>query len=286
MRKGFTLIELLVVIAIIAILAAILFPVFAQARNAAKKTTCQSNFNQVGKGFEMYKSDNDSKYPQQNYRPCTAALCHSNMNKAWGQLVQAYVKNYDVFSCPGDPNQTASVLERDQVTGKACPPTDIVCKQFWRSILTNWGLNSQYLSSAWANPDRMMPSKDTINKAPAKCLLAVDSIWDRDAVGKPSGGGNWSIDPPARIAVPGNIDTFPVPPGTSIYWFGGWAPANPLSWNVYGGAWPWHSDICDAIFTDTHVKPMRVGQLAAGCDVKNGWGGTIYDREAYLWDLQ
>lgn len=283
MKKGFTLIELLVVIAIIAILAAILFPVFAQARNSAKRTQCQSNFNQIGKGFEMYKSDNDTRYPLQNWKPCTAANCHSNLNKAWGQLVQAYVRNYDVLSCPSDPNQVPSTLERDQVTGIACPPTDTVCKQFWRSVLSDIGLNGQYIAPAKANPDRMLAINGSMNEAPAKCILAVDSIWDRDATGKPQGGGNWSLDPPARIAV-GGIDTFPF--GGSPYWFGGWNPSMPLAWNVYGGCWPWHGSICTTIFTDTHVKPMRIEQLGAGCDVKNAWTGQIYDRDAFLWDLK
>ena len=62
-RRGFTLIELLVVIAIIAILAAILFPVFAQAREQARKTVCVSNFKQVGLGVEMYKQDYDGTWP-------------------------------------------------------------------------------------------------------------------------------------------------------------------------------------------------------------------------------
>lgn len=64
MRKGFTLIELLVVIAIIAILAAILFPVFAQAKAAAKKTACLSNMKQTGTAVELYIQDYDSLYPQ------------------------------------------------------------------------------------------------------------------------------------------------------------------------------------------------------------------------------
>src|SRR5687768_11469533 len=62
-RSGFTLIELLVVIAIIAILAAILFPVFARAREAARKTACLSNNNQIAKGFIMYTQDYDEMFP-------------------------------------------------------------------------------------------------------------------------------------------------------------------------------------------------------------------------------
>src|SRR5579885_2930210 len=64
-EKGFTLIELLVVIAIIAILAAILFPVFAQAREAARKSACQSNLKQLGTAILMYKQDYDEKFPHQ-----------------------------------------------------------------------------------------------------------------------------------------------------------------------------------------------------------------------------
>ena len=68
-RRGFTLIELLVVIAIIAILAAILFPVFAQAREAARKTSCVSNMWQVGIAFTMYTQDYDECYPWAGFQP-------------------------------------------------------------------------------------------------------------------------------------------------------------------------------------------------------------------------
>src|SRR5687767_12004527 len=64
-RRGFTLIELLVVIAIIAILAAILFPVFAQARESARKTGCLSNLKQIGIAVQMYLTDYDDRYPSQ-----------------------------------------------------------------------------------------------------------------------------------------------------------------------------------------------------------------------------
>jgi prepilin-type N-terminal cleavage/methylation domain-containing protein len=66
-RNGFTLIELLVVIAIVAILAAILFPVFAKAKEAAKRASCISNSSQIGKATMMYMGDNDDRIPPRNY---------------------------------------------------------------------------------------------------------------------------------------------------------------------------------------------------------------------------
>src|SRR4051794_22783043 len=92
-RRGFTLIELLVVIAIIAILASILFPVFAQARAAARKTSCMSNENQIGKAIMMYSQDYDEVYPYSV--PDTWWLC-------WPVQLQPYIKNVGVFVCPED----------------------------------------------------------------------------------------------------------------------------------------------------------------------------------------
>lgn len=90
MKKAFTLIELLVVIAIIAILAAILFPVFAQAKAAAKKTADLSNMNQIGKAIYMYASDNDDR---------TMYVDHAN-GYDWFEPLNSYVKSFDVFRTP------------------------------------------------------------------------------------------------------------------------------------------------------------------------------------------
>src|SRR2546421_4720567 len=86
-RTGFTLIELLVVIAIIAILAAILFPVFAQAREAARKATCQSNLKQLGNAFMMYVQDFDETYPPVDYDDA------SGTRWTWYQLVDPHIKS-------------------------------------------------------------------------------------------------------------------------------------------------------------------------------------------------
>jgi prepilin-type N-terminal cleavage/methylation domain-containing protein/prepilin-type processing-associated H-X9-DG protein len=90
---GFTLIELLVVIAIIAILAAILFPVFAKAREKARQVSCLSNQKQLGLGFLQYNQDYDDNYPTGSAGP---------LGQGWGGVIYPYVKSTGVYKCPDD----------------------------------------------------------------------------------------------------------------------------------------------------------------------------------------
>jgi prepilin-type N-terminal cleavage/methylation domain-containing protein/prepilin-type processing-associated H-X9-DG protein len=91
-RTGFTLLELLVVIAIIAILAAILFPVFAQAREKARQATCLSNCKQIGMGIMLYAQDYEEAYPLYAHYPKHDLL--------WFEVIQPYIKSVDLFLCP------------------------------------------------------------------------------------------------------------------------------------------------------------------------------------------
>jgi len=122
--KGFTLIELLVVIAIIAILAAILFPVFARARESARRASCLSNLKQIGLGIMQYTQDYDEKYPLciRGQWGNTAAYtkvtdpslpgAHFKTNDGshldywftWMDMIQPYVKSWQVFVCPSATN--------------------------------------------------------------------------------------------------------------------------------------------------------------------------------------
>jgi len=108
-HRGFTLIELLVVIAIIAILAAILFPVFAQAREKARQTQCISNGKQISLGLLMYANDFDNRLPVYSW-PESYMIAARAM---------PYIKNRDIFKCPSSPFRQGSVQAAQRDNGQA-----------------------------------------------------------------------------------------------------------------------------------------------------------------------
>jgi len=139
-RKGFTLIELLVVIAIIAILAAILFPVFAQARDKARQITSASNLKQLGLAIIMYNEDNNDYQPTADDQDCiynpSASPCGTTGNPAaadWALKTLPYVKSLGVYVSPDDP--------------QGGRPDD----QGWRGIQISYGANAT-VAQHWMEP--------------------------------------------------------------------------------------------------------------------------------------
>jgi len=177
-RSGFTLIELLVVIAIIAILAAILFPVFAQARAAARKSVGISNLKQLGLGTMMYVQDYDERYPYYNWG-CMS--CNESGNgtcndppghlsgdvaqfaaysaAAWCNSIQPYIKNTGIFQDPSDKLQWGPGY----------------CINFPQSIFvpgTKSWQKSQYVSYGWN--ESASGAKQAAYSSPASDLLWSD----------------------------------------------------------------------------------------------------------------
>ncbi|MGC4043576.1 MAG: prepilin-type N-terminal cleavage/methylation domain-containing protein [Armatimonas sp.] len=119
-RTGFTLIELLVVIAIIAILAAILFPVFAQAREKARQTSCLSNMKQIAMGVNMYVQDYDEQVFFRSSTNIDNTRSHvitpkTAYEQLWWNQIMPYIKNEAIFTCPSDAGPT------DSFNGKGDP---------------------------------------------------------------------------------------------------------------------------------------------------------------------
>lgn len=119
-KTGFTLIELLVVIAIIALLAAILFPVFARARENARRSSCQSNLKQIGLGIMQYTQDFDERMPQQGGLEQVAG--GRTYSPSWRVKVYPYVKSTQIFQCPSNPRARTQIAE--DTTGRQYETTE------------------------------------------------------------------------------------------------------------------------------------------------------------------
>jgi prepilin-type N-terminal cleavage/methylation domain-containing protein len=159
-RKGFTLIELLVVIAIIAVLAAILFPVFANAKKTAMKSKCLNQLKQIGTGLMLYMGDNNDSYPPWSY-----------VESSWALRLLKYTKNQSVFHCPGDPTKPRDAADQVSVTyfynRLLCKDYDVFQNQFGEFPLKNsqvsnatklimlfeTGIKSYSQSFRWADSD-------------------------------------------------------------------------------------------------------------------------------------
>jgi prepilin-type N-terminal cleavage/methylation domain-containing protein/prepilin-type processing-associated H-X9-DG protein len=279
-RTGFTLIELLVVIAIIAILAAILFPVFAQAREKARAISCLSNMKQIGLGLAMYVQDYDETMP-------SAFICASDVNGStdnscatgsgvvsYEYQLNPYIKNKAIFVCPSDSiprtNQGAEFVD-----GQDCTPSAANCvtgKQI-RSYGYIGNVDTVQGDTAGQTPDPntgMSAWGSGYNiasfDAPADTLSITESWAGNNNGGTAADsyyGGPWGDlftncdtyklagrnDPPA----PGSGDDYvgPDPGGCrGVY-------ENPSSYRPMKG----HMNQGNYAFADGHAKALRWGQV-------------------------
>lgn len=195
-KAAFTLIELLVVIAIIALLAAILFPVFARARENARRASCMNNEKQIALGLMQYAQDNDERLPNYNT---------GGTKPDYPELIYPYVKSYQIFRCPSAPTATVS-------------PTGIY-RSYWPTYGFNgresWGLyqlgglplatisepvitwmltETRYNVSHWENGDGYgWPSTDYINYTTPEgsAKLIKDAHFDGHNVAFADGHVKW-----------------------------------------------------------------------------------------------
>jgi prepilin-type N-terminal cleavage/methylation domain-containing protein/prepilin-type processing-associated H-X9-DG protein len=283
MKKAFTLIELLVVIAIIAILAAILFPVFAQAKVAAKGAASISNAKQESLGILMYSGDNDDVFPlatawNTGSDPLTfgAGLAFST----WGYLVNPYVKSGEIL--------------QDPLVGGT--PTFFNSRVLTLTSYPGYGYNYVYLSRYEGTPARMIPSSGTAAANPAQTVMLANrgSYSDGD-------GFFWAFDfTPWTTTSPMLNTTIEVPHCYSIpQWCadnwgeGGWGSGvneNNLigGWGT-GGVTKRVNDGAVISWVDGHVSKAKINALAAGTNYSPTTPApdTVFtDITKYVWDLE
>jgi prepilin-type N-terminal cleavage/methylation domain-containing protein/prepilin-type processing-associated H-X9-DG protein len=234
--RGFTLIELLVVIAIIAILAAILFPVFAQAREKARAISCASNCKQLATSVLMYTQDYDETFPM---------AVQNDWNNSWPVLVQPYVKNLGVFRCPSDGNLT----QPDWTVGWAGVPISYTANGlFGWTGSTNATVGPMGMAQNWLNP---MVNTLAATGKPAETVLITEK--HNGDVLKAGGWGNLSSFAPGCIIIGlANWDGLAAnetPDGRK-------SPTADFPLGRNGAVSAKHNQMANFAFCDGHVKAM------------------------------
>ena len=233
-KKAFTLIELLVVIAIIAILAAILFPVFARARENARRSSCQSNLKQIGVAFMQYTQDYDERYPGAsgyyiNYGG-------TNVPVTWDLTMQPYIKSYQIVTCPSD-SQTPEVVIPTLGTVKR----SYAYANYLRSLPGGGGTGG-----AFGNPGRNIAS-----------IPAVSStILLGEIIGKKGDGTSpVQLDSYSRFSSFAHVQQLASEGGKNFY---DDSPSTSPAKNVADGTGGRHLGTNNFLYADGHVKAQKL----------------------------
>ena len=238
-RAAFTLIELLVVIAIIAILAAILFPVFARARENARRSSCQSNLKQIGLSIVQYSQD----YDEQMLR----ALSFRNPviagpNRHWASAVQPYLKSEQIMRCPSDPLDRADTLP---LTGTSGTGTITQGSGYWAGITPfriSYGYNGN-LSGA----------QDAFSTAASISLAALTNPTQTVMMCDLGAVPSTTTPPPEWVVKPASYILYDFTNSNLRA-----TPTGNGSTANYGAPLARHLETANVLWCDGHVKAMRV----------------------------
>jgi prepilin-type N-terminal cleavage/methylation domain-containing protein/prepilin-type processing-associated H-X9-DG protein len=258
-RSAFTLIELLVVIAIIAILAAILFPVFAQAREKARQVSCISNVKQVNTALMMYVQDYDERYPNHG-------IYVFERGTGWSSRVAPYIKNIFAFWCPSDAGTTAGY---DRINGWSGPMVSYAANSLMGGpnlsdnscVGVICSSNDGWVSDGWypaSNQDGR--SLAAITQPAQTIALAERHSFDVSKTAFSWLGANTAdIWPTSQFLWDSNTnDAFYFDIGAAVP--NGARPVAAYPRGKAGGAATKHSETTTFAFADGHVKAMRPEQ--------------------------
>ena len=199
-KRAFTLIELLVVIAIIAILAAILFPVFARARENARRASCQSNLKQIGLGIAQYTQDYDERMPE----PWDAGTPRTVTTdyRMWIETTEPYIKSRQVFYCPSRSDTNVPPVSGSPTLSMAGSTTKFsyavaMCYENCGADGTTEVHNSAWQSSAGV---RSLPSFEETSTT----LMVGESTGGNYVVARQADSAHWSNSAPSTLHLEGS----------------------------------------------------------------------------------
>lgn len=248
--KGFTLIELLVVIAIIALLAAILFPVFARARENARKSSCSNNLKQIGLGILQYAQDYDEFAP-----PLWTGSSFPGRWR-WMDCVQPYAKSSQVFNCPSDSdrnNQYRYVIPGSVATDLASttPPDNfgsyVASNAYWGNMGDQWGGAMTSNFGVTNSIVELQSPSDTFMVGDGNGSFQLSWQWNNGATGQPDIADISGT--PLKVGGKSSTDT-----------------------NLEGKIVERHLDTLNVVFCDGHVKAMKLTKLLEQSKTPPTWG--------------
>jgi prepilin-type N-terminal cleavage/methylation domain-containing protein/prepilin-type processing-associated H-X9-DG protein len=246
-KRGFTLIELLVVIAIIAILASILFPVFAQAREKARQISCLSNTKQMGLALLQYVQDYDEMMPL-GRAYADDPLYQQHLGQGWAAQSQPYLKNTQVFRCPSDPTNNVAATANTPMLSAV-------------SYIYNYNIPFSNAALAAFNA----PANTILLAEATKAQVNLNSPTELPGSATPifSPAGNGLAVPYASgiaLTALDNGQSGPVQYDTG--WMGGWNP--PPVETAYRMKDGRHSNGSNFFFVDGHAKWFRGAAVSPG----------------------
>lgn len=256
--SGFTLIELLVVIAIIAILAAILFPVFAQAREKARAISCLSNTKQLGLGVMMYVEDYDETFPLGAFWNDASPFAQNFYLWSSSRTIQPYIKNLQIYRCPDDSFNTSgysSIYAAGFPSNIQLAPISYMGNALTPNMSGPLTLNGQTLN----NPQGIFTAGAYYNTGDAPTTLA--------AVQAPSDivmliDGQNTVETWWGCGAYGNNEIDWCYGPANVTW--SWEPASFILATPSSGlynAWRLHTGGANVAFADGHSKLQRPGDL-------------------------
>lgn len=239
-----------------------------------------SNFGQAAKATILYAGDYDERLMPSNHQPGQAP--DAVQDRVWPQILMPYLKGFRVFDCPSEPNS----MEFGGSFDPDLLPGDYTQRYYDAALHSDLGYNGYYLAPVVRNGEGWEAHPRALSELgnASRTMLFIES--------RAQGGGSYLVAPPCRYIADHNqwTDTFlgngpqdTVDPSLVYAPIVGWDVSGQQSAFPTGGVAVRHGNRLNVARLDGSTKPVTLGSLTQGCQVRSGWRGSIIDPQDYLW---